>query len=298
MQVIKAKTAGFCMGVSLALRRLDQALRERAEAAAGTLAGQAAGQDAGRLYTLGPIIHNPQLVREYEALGAACLEDHRAARPGDTVVIRAHGLPREVERELREAGVTVIDATCPKVKAAQTAIRRQHERGGGTMLLYGEAEHPEVKGLLSYSRPAALVFGSLEELAALELSPAGGYFLAAQTTQDKGVYAKAADYVRGKLGQEVPVLNTICEATRERQAEVTELAGRVRSMVIVGGLNSGNTTRLADIARKRGIFTLHCENGYNMPLDQLRQLQPVGLSAGASTPDKQIEEVEQILIRA
>ncbi|MDR2892744.1 MAG: 4-hydroxy-3-methylbut-2-enyl diphosphate reductase [Deltaproteobacteria bacterium] len=286
MQVIKAKTAGFCMGVSLALRRLDQALRERNET------------PAGRLYTLGPIIHNPQQVREYEELGAVCLRDHREAKSGDTVIIRAHGLPWEVEQELRQAGVTVLDATCPKVKAAQMAIRRQHESGDWTMLLYGEADHPEVKGLISYSQPGAMIFGDLDELAALPLKPERNYFLAAQTTQDQEIYGKAAAYVREKLGHEAAVLSTICEATRERQAEVLELAGRVRSMVIVGGLNSGNTTRLADIARKSGIFTLHCENGYNMPLEQLRQLQPVGLSAGASTPDGQIDEVEQILIRA
>ena len=289
MEVIKAKTAGFCMGVGLALRRLEEALKEH---------GQGSEATGGCLYTLGPIIHNPQLVREYEEQGAICLHDPARAQRGDTVVIRAHGLPCEVEESLRGRGVKIVDATCPKVKSAQVNIRRAFEAGKGDLLLFGESEHPEVRGLLSYAGPGSKVFGGLEELRALGLKAGDHYFLAAQTTQDKSIFTDIEKYVRTILGEDITVLKTICDATRERQDEVIRLSGTVRSMVIVGGLNSGNTTRLAEIAKARGVFTVHCENGNNLPLEKLKGLQPVGLSAGASTPDKQILEIEDILNKA
>lgn len=284
MQVIRAKTAGFCMGVSLAIHMLD-----------GAVSARQVGQ---KLYTLGPIIHNPTLVTEYEEQGARCLSDYHAAESGSTVIIRAHGLPRQVESELENRGLTVINATCPKVKAAQLAIKKAHESGLGTLLLFGEKEHPEVQGLLSYADGDALVFSSLEELGSLPLDPEKEYFMAAQTTQDKEVFNQAVDWLAGRLGKEIPVLRTICDATKKRQREVITLAEHVKSMVIVGGMNSGNTRRLAEIARGKGIFTVHCENGDELPLAKLRELQPVGLSAGASTPDAQIKAIETILINA
>lgn len=286
MKVIRAKTAGFCMGVSLALRKLEAAL------------GDHACDRGGRLYTLGPIIHNPRLVAEYEERGAICLHDPTAARSGDSVIIRAHGLPCMIESDLRARDVEIIDATCPRVKAAQLAIRRAFDAGLGDLLLFGETEHPEVKGLLSYAGPRARVFGTLEELAAIGLTSGEAYFLAAQTTQDKSIFTEAEKYVRTILGNGITVLKTICNATEERQDEVIRLAGQVGSMVIVGGLNSGNTTRLADIARGLGLFTHHCENGNEMPMAKLKGLQPVGLSAGASTPDKQIDEIEALLSKS
>ncbi len=293
MQVIRAESAGFCMGVSLALRRLDKALAAwRSQSALQD--GQAA-PPGSRLYTIGPIIHNPQLVGEYEQRGALCLRDLSAIQAGDTAVIRAHGLPRQVEDKLRALGVHVVDATCPRVKAAQLAIRKASQNYS-ELLLFGEADHPEVQGLLSYAEHGSTVFGSLDDLRKISLPE--NFFLAAQTTQDKVIFAQAAEFVRQASGKNITILETICDATRERQAEVSALSARVRSMVIVGGLNSGNTTRLADIARNRGVFTLHCENGYTIPLDQLKELQPVGLSAGASTPDEQINAVEELLMRA
>lgn len=289
MQVIKAKTAGFCMGVSLAVRKLDGAVE--------------ACKKGGSLYTLGPIIHNPALVADYEAKGAHCLEDHRKAEAGATVIIRAHGLPSQIESNLAQRGLTVIDATCPKVKAAQMAIKKARDSGHGTLLLFGEVDHPEVQGLLSYAAQKdgtadALVFNSLEELAALPLDQTKSYFIAAQTTQDKEIFAKALDWLTTRLGKKIPVLRTICDATKQRQDDVIKLAEKVKSMVIVGGMNSGNTRRLAEISRARGIFTVHCEGPGELPLNELKELQPIGLSAGASTPDAQINLIESILINA
>jgi len=284
MEVIRAEMAGFCMGVSLAVGKLDAMLETKNSKNPGA-----------RLYTLGPIIHNPKFVRDYAEKGVFCLTEPYKLEPGDTVVIRAHGVPCAVEESLRSLGVNIIDATCPKVKAAQLGIHRAASRTAGTLLLYGEYEHPEVKGLLSYAGADALVFSSLEALKGIRLDKGREYFLAAQTTQEKNIFDAAVAYINSELGRETEVLNTICGATRERQDEVIELCSRVRSMVIVGGMNSGNTRRLAEIAQKMVTFALHCEDGRNLPLDKLCALQPVGLSAGASTPASHIDEVEGIL---
>jgi 4-hydroxy-3-methylbut-2-enyl diphosphate reductase len=290
MRVVKAKTAGFCMGVSRAVRLLDKALEARQRE------NNAAAKAASRLCTFGPIIHNPQLVDEYEKLGVGCLNDYKEARPGDTVVIRAHGLPRPTEEALRGRGVNIIDATCPKVKSAQMAVQEAQSGKNGRLLLFGEKEHPEVKGLLSYAAGDALVFGGLEELKKMPLRKTGKYFLAAQTTQDKSIFTAAINYVINFMRTEVEVLQTICDATEERQEEVMQMASQVRSMVIVGGFNSGNTTRLAELARSKGIFTVHCENVCHIPIEKLKNFQPVGLSAGASTPENSIRQVEELLL--
>ncbi|MDR2051658.1 MAG: 4-hydroxy-3-methylbut-2-enyl diphosphate reductase [Deltaproteobacteria bacterium] len=283
MRVIKASSAGFCMGVSLAVHKLDMALAESGGAG---------------LYTLGPIIHNPPLVAEYESKGVLCLHDHTRAEKDSTVLIRAHGLPLDMEKALRARGLRIIDATCPRVKSAQKAIARACAAGWGTLLLFGERDHPEVRGLLSYAGADALVFSGLRELEALSLERGKACFAAAQTTQDKNVFEDMLVRLRAFFGRDLRVLRTICSATRKRQEDVIELAGRVKSMVIVGGANSGNTRRLAEISAGLGVFTVSCETAENLPLDKLKQLQPVGLSAGASTPEKHISEVERVLIQS
>lgn len=286
MLVIKASTAGFCMGVSLAVRKLEKALE--------TGAGE-------KLYTLGPIIHNPRVVRDYEGRGALCLADPDLTPdlpgPGACVVIRAHGLPQDQELKLRRRGLRIVDATCPRVKSAQLSIAGARESGKGELLLFGEQDHPEVRGLLSYAGPGAQVFSSLEELRSLPLDREGKYFMAAQTTQDSLRFEEALVWARAFFRQEPPALRTICAATRQRQEDVIRLAGQVKSMVIVGGMNSGNTRRLAEISAGLGIFTVHCEEAWELPLEKLRLLQPVGLSAGASSPEEQINAVERILVQ-
>ena len=190
MRVMRAKSAGFCLGVSLALRRLDQELNT---AAPGDLS--CAEGSKTRLLTLGPIIHNPLVMQEYIEQGVVCASDHQNIGPGDRVVIRAHGIPRDVEKQIRESGATIIDATCPKVKKAQIAIGKEQAKGGA-LLLFGEKEHPEVRGLLSYAGNQALVFGDLEELEALSLEPDRAYFLAAQTTQDRTLFLQARELLQ------------------------------------------------------------------------------------------------------
>lgn len=285
MNVIRARTAGFCMGVSLALRRLDKALA----------AWQAEQGNKGRLLTLGPIIHNPRVMEAYAAKGVLCIEDPADARAGDRVLIRAHGVSREVEAELAHTGAVVIDATCPKVKKAQIAIAAEWQERGGILLLFGEADHPEVRGLVSYAGGPALIFGTEEEVDALPLDPAETYFLAAQTTQDQEAFARICACLSIRLGHDLPVLFTICDATRKRQEEAIRLARNVDGMVVVGGCNSGNTRRLAEVAANQGVPTVHVECAETLPLEQIRFWKIAGLTAGASTPAAHIDAVQKVL---
>ena len=279
MDIIRAKTAGFCMGVSLALRKLDQALAE---------------EGAGRVVTLGPIIHNPQVIADYARRGVVEVNDPAELRPGDRVLIRAHGIPKQMEAALVQAGVEIMDATCPKVKKAQENIAEMCS-AGLTLILFGEAEHPEVRGLLSYSTPGSLLFSSLQELDALPFDQETSYFLAAQTTQDQDFFLQAAEIIKARLHKPLLVLNTICDATRKRLNEAGTLAEKVEAMVVVGGLSSGNTRRLAAAAEEHGIKAYHVEVPEMLPLNELRGLSSIGLIAGASTPKTIIDAVQKLL---
>ncbi|MDR0827087.1 MAG: 4-hydroxy-3-methylbut-2-enyl diphosphate reductase [Desulfovibrio sp.] len=283
MRVIRARSAGLCLGVSLALKCLDKELNLRGQ---------------GRLITLGPIIHNPLLMRRYADAGVFCDVSPQDLAPEDRLVIRAHGVPRTLEESLRQSGAHVVDATCPKVKKAQLAIARAHARGR-TLLLFGEKEHPEVSGLLSYAGPDAFVFGELEELRNFDLDAKRDYCLAAQTTQEEEIFRQALDYLEERLGPRIEALDTICDATKARQSEVLELCDKVEAMIVVGGFNSGNTRRLAEVARSVGLFVLHVEQPSDFDPDARQRLRalrgPVGISAGASTPTMQIEAVQYFL---
>lgn len=280
MDVLRAKTAGFCMGVDLALRKLDQLLAENDSGAS--------------IYTFGPLIHNPQVLEEYAAKGVRLSEEPETIAQGSTVLIRAHGIPRQMDDRLAALGVHVADATCPKVKKAQKLIAKQADQGK-ILLLYGEEAHPEVRGLLSHASHGAIVFDSLEELKSNSLYPTDSYFLAAQTTQDEIEFERIRDFLFNTLGQEIPVLYTICDATQQRQEEAISIAKQVDFMVVVGGRNSGNTRRLVKVVEAQGVPCAHVETESELPLEKMRGKNRVGLTAGASTPKKIIDTVESIL---
>lgn len=279
MELIIAHTAGFCMGVDMALHKLDAVL--------DTPPSQR------RIHTLGPIIHNPQVLERYQKQGVLQAKNPEDLQPGDTAVIRAHGIPQTVQEELQARSAEIIDATCPKVKKAQILIQRQAEKGG-YLLLFGEREHPEVRGLVSYA-PEHAIFEDLEELQALHLPPEKSYFLAAQTTQDRDAFIQIRDWLSNNLSPNITVLDTICNATKDRQEEVRLMAHTVEAMIVVGGKNSGNTRRLAQIAQETGVYTVHVETAQELVLEELAAFSRIGLTAGASTPDWIIEEVVQTL---
>ncbi len=280
MKVLRAKTAGFCMGVALALQKLDAAIKNESV-------------HGGRICTFGPIIHNPQVLASYTAQGVHCITDANEVQAGDCVVIRAHGIPKDSENALKSQGATIIDATCPKVKKAQLSISRATKQGT-VLLLFGEADHPEVRGLVSYTHNDAFIFDSLQQLQSLNLTPQNNYVLASQTTQDKKLFAQIEAYLKQKVGS-LPVLSTICDATSHRQEEVMQIAHDVDAVIVVGGKESGNTRRLADLAVSEGVPTWHIETVDELKLENFQTICTIGLTAGASTPKSLIDAVHIFL---
>ncbi len=278
--VIRAKTAGFCMGVILALRNLDDIVENRT---VGT-----------PIFTLGPIIHNPQVLEEYANKGIVTADSPGEIPPGATVVIRAHGVPKNVLETLKERGAHIVDATCPKVKKAQFLIATEARRGR-TLLLYGEDSHPEVKGLLSYAAAGAYVFDSQEKLDTIPLEKGRRYCLAAQTTQDRRKFDAIVIKLESSRDLDVTVLHTLCDATRERQEETVRIAEEADIMVVVGGLDSGNTRRLVQVVTAQRKPCLHVETARDLALDDLIGFPKIGLTAGASTPKRLIDEVHHFL---
>jgi len=177
---------------------------------------------------------------------------------------------------------------------AQKLIAKQAATGR-TLLLYGEANHPEVRGLLSHAPQDALLFESLDDVKSLPLDPGKPYFLAAQTTQDKAGFAQVREYLSTRLNTPFPVLDTICDATAKRQQEALAIARTVDLMVVVGGFNSGNTRRLVKVVEGLGVPCLHVETADEIPVETIRGNARIGLTAGASTPKKIIDAVEAAL---
>ena len=279
MDVIRAKRAGFCMGVALALHKLDSMV---------------AARQGEQVATLGDIIHNPQVLDDYARKGVRRLGAASEAQADMAVLIRAHGITRSMEEELRGRCARVEDATCPRVKKAQLAIA-EATAAGRELLLYGEADHPEVRGLISYAAGQSRIFSSQAELdALLERVPFEGrpVVLAAQTTQDRLIFDEMRELLSRRFGDSLTVLDTICDATRQRQEEAVELAGKVQAMVVVGGKTSGNTRRLAELARTRGVPTVLVETAGELDPAFFEGVGTVGLTAGASTPKYIIDEVE------
>lgn len=282
MNVLRASKAGFCMGVSLALQKLDEALANVNKFTAHN-----------RICTLGPIIHNPQVLGAYAKRGVACLNSCSEIEAGDHVLIRAHGITREEEAIAWQKGSKIVDATCPRVKNAQTAIYNATIKKE-PLLLFGEPQHPEVRGLLSYACGKAIVFQSLGELLNYPLKKSETYILASQTTQDRQNFETISEKLATLLPHLV-ILNTICDATRLRQREVMEIAQQVECMVIVGGKASGNTRRLAALAREIDIAVFHIETEEELNKNDFRNFKNAGLAAGASTPTWLIDKIENLL---
>lgn len=240
-----------------------------------------------KIYTLGPIIHNPQVLELLEAQGVKVVYRPEEIPEGSIVVIRAHGISPQVRRELMRPGITIIDATCPRVKKVQQIIKQFGQKGYAVIIL-GEKEHPEVKGLMGFTQNQTWVVDKIEDLD--KLPPLLRPLLVAQTTQNERLFQKIAQAIR-KRYPETKIFDTICHSTQERQQEVREIAEKVEAFVIVGGKISGNTKRLAQIANDCGVKTYHIETEDELPPDEIKRFRAIGVTAGASTPHWLIRRV-------
>lgn len=265
-EVILAKTAGFCPGVQKAIDRV----RKLAQAGKGPV------------YTLGPVVHNSQVIARLEAEGIHAVESLAEVKgKAGVLVIRAHGITPEREAEVRKQGLEVVDATCPLVKNAQNAISK-HARQGYATVIVGDRGHAEVVGLLGYAGVDAFVVAGPEE--AEKLPRLDKVNVVAQTTQEEAVFRKTVEAVKRRASTMV-VSDTICKPSRARQRETVELAGKVDLMIVVGAKHSANTARLAAICRRLCANTVAVESEADLDAAAVRCAKRIGVTAGASTPD-------------
>ncbi|MFB0532558.1 MAG: 4-hydroxy-3-methylbut-2-enyl diphosphate reductase, partial [Desulfatiglandales bacterium] len=274
MKVRLAKSAGFCMGVR---RAMEITLFE-------------ANKGDGKLFTYGPLIHNQQVLDLLRSKGVDVkeeIDEHDKGR----IIIRAHGItPSEMEM-IRSSNLKIIDATCPRV-AKVHAIMKKYDNKGYFPVIFGDARHPEVIGLMGYSRGHGVVINSLEDVE--RLPEKKRLVVVSQTTQDIDAYREIVDAIKGRYPDAI-VFGTICDETYKRQREVRSLASEVDSMVIVGGYNSGNTRRLYQISRSTGGPTFHVETEKELKRSWFSSTETVGVSAGASTPNWMIKSVTERL---
>ena len=274
MKVILARTAGFCMGVKRAMELVLRAINQK----------------PGKIYTYGPLIHNPQVLQLLEERGIGILKKGRPD-PGCLVVIRAHGIPRQEKDQLKAAGCQIIDATCPRVAKVQAIIRKWAKQGYATIIV-GDEDHPEVLGLMGYTEGRGHVV--LTSQAVAQLPELDRVIVVAQTTQSENVFNDRVMEIQARFA-EVQVYNTICDATASRQADIQQLAGEVEAVVVVGGRSSGNTQRLVEIAQATGVPTYHVETEQELDMEVMRRYKTVGVTAGASTPHWLISNVVSML---
>ena len=272
MQIIIAKRAGFCFGVRRAIDITFDIPQE----------------DRDGVCTLGPIIHNPQVIRRLKDEGIEPIEaDEIDSRKVKTLIIRTHGIPCQLYDTISSRGFRIIDATCPFVKKAQDYARLLAENGYQVVIL-GDRHHPEVKGLVSYAGPDAVVVDGDSPLEGLK--PKVGVVV--QTTQPIEALKKLLSEIIANT-REVKVYNTICSSTALRLKETEEMARNVDGMVVVGGKNSANTTQLAKLCEALGVRTYHIETAGEIEDAWFAAAGKVGITAGASTPDWIIFEVEK-----
>jgi 4-hydroxy-3-methylbut-2-enyl diphosphate reductase len=270
MKIIVAKTAGFCFGVKRAMDIAFQIARGKREG----------------VYTLGPIIHNPQVVERLKEKGIVPIEDIKSEKDIKALIIRTHGIPLHLSKKISSMGCEIIDATCPFVKKAQYYAKLLMEEGYQVVIL-GEKNHPEVKGLMSYANNDAIVVDSEMPLPKLK-SRVG---IVVQTTQPLEALKKVIS-AASEQAKEIKVYNTICNSTALRLKETEKMAHKVDVMLVVGGKNSANTTQLTMLCKSLSVPTHHVETSSEIKDEWFKGAKKLGITAGASTPDWIIKEIE------
>lgn len=265
MGIRLAETAGFCMGVKRAVDMVLALTRDRGDA---------------QVYTYGPLIHNPQTVELLRERGVIPVDSVDSIRDG-IIVIRAHGISPQERARIREKGIEIVDATCPRVASVQ-AIIKKHAARGHAVIIVGDREHPEVASLLGYAAGRGVVINDAKDVG--DLPRYDKVCVVAQTTQDSARYKE----ITQKISRRFPgamIFDTICDSTEQRQAEIKEMASEMDGIIIVGGKDSANTRRLAAISRDCGTRTLHVETAEELDDTDLDECSKIGVSAGASTPN-------------
>ena len=276
MEVIVAKTAGFCFGVERAVNKVYEQINK---------------QDGRPIYTYGPIIHNEEVVKDLEKKGVQVIETEdelRQLKEG-IVIIRSHGVGRHIYDLLEENQIEIVDATCPFVKKIHRIVKEENEKGRRVIII-GNEKHPEVEGIKGWAGADTIVVESEKQIEKLTIGPEEKLSIVSQTTFN---YKKFQELVEKflKKGYDISVLNTICNATQERQSEARRIASEVDAMIVIGGKSSSNTQKLYEICRRECENTYYIQTVDDLEPESVSSVRSVGITAGASTPKNIIKEV-------
>lgn len=282
MKILLAESAGFCFGVRNAVELLEKAVKKAEKG------------ESGPVFTWGPIIHNREVTDAYEKRGVRILSElsdlsEVEDTPGKTVLIRAHGVAPEIYEELRRKGFSIIDGTCPFVARIHDTVRKESENGR-KILIFGNPNHPEVKGILGWCKEEVVVVSTKEEAKALSIPEKCPVCTVFQTTFDHTKFKEFVEIVAEK-GYDNSVFNTICSATRKRQEEAADIARRADVMIVIGDRKSSNTQRLVEICKAQCRYTYHVQTASELDPTWFADIHTLGITAGASTPTNIIEEV-------
>ena len=278
MSVELAKTAGFCFGVKRAVDTVYQQIEQyRGE----------------KIFTYGPIIHNEEVIKDLRSHGVEVLNDEEELKTADAdvVVIRSHGVAKYIYDIMEERGITCVDATCPFVKKIHKIVAEKSAEGS-YIVIVGNGEHPEVQGIRGWAGEQVTVVQTPEDAERFELPDKDQKVcIVAQTTFNYNKFKELVEII-SKKRYDIVVLNTICNATKERQTEARQIAARVDAMVVIGDKRSSNTQKLFEICKEECLNTYYIQTLDDLDLNQLGSVETVGITAGASTPNNIIEEVQ------
>jgi 4-hydroxy-3-methylbut-2-enyl diphosphate reductase len=298
MEVIVAEHAGFCFGVTKAVDTVYEQIAKKSD-----------GENVGNIYTYGPIIHNETVVSDLEKKGVSVIdsiddlksladrfEESRKNGSSDedkakgTIVIRSHGVTREVQELIEKTGLDVIDATCPFVKRIHKVVLEESNKGA-SIIVVGSANHPEVEGIVSYVNGKVFVIDGPESAAKFSENKETNYTVVAQTTFNKKKFQETVEIFKNN-GYNINIVNTICNATDERQTEAEEIASRADAMIVIGGAHSSNSRKLYEICKEKCADTYFIQTLEDLHLNLTGNVKLIGITAGASTPKNIIEEVQ------
>jgi len=280
MEVITAKNAGFCFGVKKAVDMVESQAKENT---------------GKNIFTYGPIIHNEEVVKSLEEKGVHAVRskeelDKIACDTNNVMIIRSHGISKAEQDELIKKGFEIIDATCPFVKRIHNTVREESEKGKHIIII-GNKNHPEVEGIMGWSTTPPTVIESLEEVDDINFEKDTSYCVVAQTTFNHNKFKEIVEKIQ-TLGYDVNVVTTICNATYERQSESRKIAAKVDTMIVIGDTHSSNSKKLYEICKEECEDTHFIQTLDDLNLDLTKSVRLVGITAGASTPDYIIEEVQ------
>ena len=282
MKVKTAKTAGFCFGVKRAVDKVYELIEN----------------GVSPIYTLGPIIHNEEVVSDFEKKGVTVIseEDIPKLREG-TVVIRSHGVGRRIYDMLKTAGISFVDVTCPFVLKIHRIVERE-SRAGKQIIIFGDPSHPEVKGICGWCEGSCTVLRNREDAENFVPDPGRIPCIVSQTTFNYNKFKELVEILcKKRYDNNVlnidNILNTICNATEERQKEAKSIAGEVDTMLVIGGRHSSNTQKLFEICKEECENTYYIQTPVDLDSEMFHHSSYVGITAGASTPKKIIEEVQE-----